>query len=171
MSSTFVDDIFADDLDSARKLRDELIKLLSSGGFPLKKWVSNHPQLVADLPEGDRLRPQWRDFGAYQPVRTLGIAWDPVKDEFWYRVPELPNCQWPSKRSILSVIARLRPPRLVESGDRDSKDPDTGHVTIGTGLGRQVTGRPSRKMDQFRETPTRNRTLTTSQVGRHVSFK
>ena len=68
------------------------------------------PDLVNDLPEGDRLRPQWRDFGGDQTVRTLGIAWDPIKDEFRYRVSELPSRESPSKRSALSVIARLFDP-------------------------------------------------------------
>ena len=110
--STYVDDIYegADNLDSARTLRDELSKLLSSGGFPLKKWVSNHRSLTDDLPQSDRLRPHWRDFCSNQPVKTLGIAWDPVEDEFRYRLPDLPKLESPSKRSTLSVIARLFDP-------------------------------------------------------------
>lgn len=59
LNDAYVDDILtgAPDLTSARILQVQLIQMLKSGGFHLRKWVSNHEHLLQDLPEEDRLRP------------------------------------------------------------------------------------------------------------------
>ena len=77
LRSTYVDDVLTgtDDLDAAFQLRDELIKLLKAGGFRLRKWVSNHPEFIEEIPRDERLRPNWEDFMNDEPVKTLGIAW------------------------------------------------------------------------------------------------
>ena len=89
--SVYVDDILtgSDDVASAKQLQNELTNLLKAGGFPLRKWVSNYPEIVCDLEEKDRLRPQWKDFSRDQPVKTLGVAWDRSSDEFCYRLRTL----------------------------------------------------------------------------------
>ena len=110
--STYVDDVFSggDDIHSTRELRDEIINLLESGGFPLRKWVANHPSLIEDLPNAAKLRPQWKDFGSEQPVKTLGLIWAPSKDEFKFTLPTTLEISRPTKRGVLSVIARLFDP-------------------------------------------------------------
>ncbi|KAJ8949758.1 hypothetical protein NQ318_005081, partial [Aromia moschata] len=49
---TFVDDIVSGSstLESACRLKQDLISLLSKGGFELRKWASNNPDLLTDLP-------------------------------------------------------------------------------------------------------------------------
>ena len=86
----YVDDILyeADDVATARQLRDEIIGLTDAGGFRLRKWSSSHPDVIDDLPEDLRLRPKWKDFSAKQPVKTLGVAWDPSSDELRYKLPQ-----------------------------------------------------------------------------------
>ena len=110
--STYVNDLFfgADDINSALRLRKEMIELLQCGGFPLRKLVANHPSLISDLPECDRLRPQWKDFMNNQPVRTLGLAWDPNEDMYRYKTPRIKESAAATKRAALSVIARLFDP-------------------------------------------------------------
>ncbi|XP_023248343.1 uncharacterized protein LOC111644036 [Copidosoma floridanum] len=80
----YVDDFLtgADDEDTARKRRDQLVQLLKAGGFVLKKWVSNTPSLLHDLKVEDLLRPSWLHFTTDGPVNELGIAWDPSADCF-----------------------------------------------------------------------------------------
>ena len=60
LSSSYVDDILygADDISTARQLRDELIGLTRAGGFRLHKWSSSHPQVLDDLHPDLRLRPE-----------------------------------------------------------------------------------------------------------------
>ena len=110
--SSYVDDILygADDVATARQLRDELIGLTEAGGFRLRKWSSSHPHVLDDLPETVCLRPEWRDFSAEQPVKTLGVAWDPSKDEIRYRSPQSVSPAATTKRTVLSVIARFFDP-------------------------------------------------------------
>ena len=109
---SYVDDILygADDVATARQLRDELIGLTEAGGFRLRKWSSSHPHVLDDLPKTVRLRPEWRDFSAEQPVKTLGVAWDPSKDEIRYRSSKSVSPAATTKRTVLSVIARFFDP-------------------------------------------------------------
>ena len=67
-----MDDILtgAPDVLAARKLRDELIQLLKAGGFPLRKWASNHSALIQGLDQEERLRPAWRDFQTEGPIQV-----------------------------------------------------------------------------------------------------
>lgn len=55
MESVYVDDICAcaTDLPSALCLQQELIQLLRKAGFELRKWASNHPQLLSAVPSTD----------------------------------------------------------------------------------------------------------------------
>ena len=88
--ATYVDDILtgASTVAEARHLRDELVLLLKAGGFPLRKWASNHPALMEDLDPAERLRPAWRDFQTDGPIQTLGVSWDPTTDHFRFRTPK-----------------------------------------------------------------------------------
>ena len=47
-----VDDVLfgTDDIDDAISLAQELSDLLIAGGFPLRKWSANHPDLLKHLP-------------------------------------------------------------------------------------------------------------------------
>ena len=111
-NDTYVDDIVtgADDTSAAVALRDELMSLLKSGGFPLRKWVSNDPQVLDGLPRADRLRPSWKDFKNEGPVNALGISWDPVQDQIRVTVPAIDSRRPVTKREVLSCIARLFDP-------------------------------------------------------------
>ncbi|UYV80225.1 hypothetical protein LAZ67_18002083 [Cordylochernes scorpioides] len=55
---TYVDDILtgAEDSESAILLREEHICLLQKGGFVLKKWTSNDPTILNQIPEDARLK-------------------------------------------------------------------------------------------------------------------
>ena len=111
LQSIYIDDVLTgtDNLDEAINLREELIELLGAGRFKLHKWISNHPDFSEKIPTDERLRSCWKDFGNDQPVKTLGIAWDPAEDEFRYRITDISKCA-DTKRSTLSVIAKIFDP-------------------------------------------------------------
>ncbi|XP_043474363.1 uncharacterized protein LOC122506314 [Leptopilina heterotoma] len=111
-NNVYVDDMFAGECDenAARQLRDELINLLKSAGMHLKKWISNHPSLLNDLPEADRLRPTWLNFKTENPVNALGIAWDPIQDQFCFKAPVIDLEYIPTKRKVLAAISKLFDP-------------------------------------------------------------
>ncbi|XP_058817668.1 uncharacterized protein LOC131680977 [Topomyia yanbarensis] len=88
--------------------------MTSNGGFRLRKWASNCPdvlngikeeELAIRLPEGIVLDPD-------PSIKTLGLTWMPVTDtlRFQFTIPNL-NTEVPlTKRCVLSVIATLFDP-------------------------------------------------------------
>lgn len=104
----YVDDILTstDTVESTIKLRDELIGLAKSGGFSLRKWVSNDLQVVQSLPESltniDLLKEN-------SEMNALGIQWDRINDDITYKIVENFD-ERNTKRTILSSIARLYDP-------------------------------------------------------------
>ncbi|XP_014208621.1 uncharacterized protein LOC106639492 [Copidosoma floridanum] len=110
MNERYADDILsgADDLETARQLRDQVIGLLRSGGFPLRKWVANDAELLADLTQEARLRPTWREISDAGLVSELGVSWDPASDTF--RLTSPAAREQDTKQSILAGIASLFDP-------------------------------------------------------------
>ncbi|XP_014208254.1 uncharacterized protein LOC106639253 [Copidosoma floridanum] len=106
----YVNDILsgADDVETARLRRDQLIGLMNAGCFPLKKWVSNEPDLLRDIPEDSRLRPTWRQISVDVFVSELGINWDPLIDCFHLTPPPM-RSQY-IKRSMLAALTSLFDP-------------------------------------------------------------
>lgn len=106
---TFVDDIVSGSqtLDGAKELQQQVVDVLAQGCFQLRKWSSNHDELLKDLPSDHRETPyRFEDSGDI--FKILGIEWNPSSDEFLYRVSNL-NKKF-TKRGILSDIARLYDP-------------------------------------------------------------
>lgn len=108
---TFMDDITAGapSVEQALKLKDDLVNLLNCGKFELRKWSSNSPEFLAELPvEHCQVLKSFCDESNQYTLKILGIQWDPVKDMFTYSASE-PNPKY-TKRAILSDIARLYDP-------------------------------------------------------------
>nr|XP_022908199.1 uncharacterized protein LOC111419605 [Onthophagus taurus] len=107
---TYVDDIVtgASSLMEACTLQSDLISLLRKGGFELKKWASNCPDLLQDVAETDLQKPISMDYGEFNCIMVFGLQWDPKRDLFTYSfTPIHKSC---TKRSILSDIARIYDP-------------------------------------------------------------
>ena len=108
LEELYVDDVLtgADNPSSARELRDQLINLFKAGGCGLKKWVSNDPLLLSDLPVEDRLRPTFMQLSTEGPVHERGILRDPHRDLFKF-IPPLSADKAPTKRIALAELARV----------------------------------------------------------------
>ena len=76
----------------------------------MKKWVCNTPKLLEDLPSEDRLRPDWMQFASEGPFTELGVAWDPYADQIRFIRPAQGKAPRPTKRRVLSEIAKLFDP-------------------------------------------------------------
>lgn len=103
----FVDDAMFGSctISEAQQIRDQLIHLLRSGGFNLRKWASNEPRLVEDLPEELR-NPLNFKFTETQTSKTLGLGWNPKNDEFILSpVLNSKKSLTSTKRQILSEIS------------------------------------------------------------------
>ncbi|XP_062558043.1 uncharacterized protein LOC134222915 [Armigeres subalbatus] len=85
---------------------------MKKGGFALRKWCSNRPEVLADIP-ADQLGTSLSITFQISPdekVKTLGITWEPGTDQlrFYYDVT-LSEQSW-TRRSILSAVAKLFDP-------------------------------------------------------------
>lgn len=112
-TSVYMDDICtgASTVEEALILRNELIAILKSGGYELRKWLSNSPHILKDLPGEDQQDPHLFEHPENPNLLSvLGIQYQPVQDSFTYRVKlDSPPKNW-TKRSILSTVARTFDP-------------------------------------------------------------
>ncbi|RLU21151.1 hypothetical protein DMN91_005524 [Ooceraea biroi] len=81
---------------------------MNRGGFPLRKWTVNAPELLADLAADQRERVD-QSIGKDDTLKVLGLSWTPNDDSFCFVLcSELITP--PTKRSILSFILKLYDP-------------------------------------------------------------
>uniref|UniRef100_A0A8D8M273 Integrase catalytic domain-containing protein n=1 Tax=Cacopsylla melanoneura TaxID=428564 RepID=A0A8D8M273_9HEMI len=102
---TYIDDICtgASSVQEAVRLKDELIAMLATAGFELRKWSCSHPDVLKGLPLDYLEKPHL--MGDIETIRVLGLQWDPRQDAFTYHVEALSQCD--TKRQVLSQIARI----------------------------------------------------------------
>lgn len=108
----YVDDVLtgADTITEAKALQAELITMLKSGGFNLRKWTSNNVQLIEELPADFKDSKSELLFAEKGSIKTLGVRWHPSSDHFGFSIT-FQGEQYPStKRTILSSIASLYDP-------------------------------------------------------------
>ncbi|XP_058808559.1 uncharacterized protein LOC131674079 [Phymastichus coffea] len=98
------------DLDTTENIRDQLIGLLAAGGFHLRKWVANDPALLEEISPDDRIRPSWVQLFAEGPVRELGVAWDPVEDNFKFGPGNPETSPRLTNRTALAELAGIFDP-------------------------------------------------------------
>lgn len=99
-------------LETALKLQENLINLMKSGGFNLRKWNSNYPELSQD--------PQKQDQGNYnfkltESTKTLGLHWNPNQDKIIFQSNINNKKTEDTKRSLLSDISKLFDPGVADT--------------------------------------------------------
>ncbi|XP_053686410.1 uncharacterized protein LOC128735951 [Sabethes cyaneus] len=105
----YVDDFLsgADTAESAIRIRREMSAMLSAAGFPLRKWASNSPEVLADIPTEDRAFAEYHDLQDDQSVSTLGLIWDPRSDVMRFKVQLPLPAPTLTKRKIMSYVAQI----------------------------------------------------------------
>lgn len=115
LQQCYIDDILcgASSKSEALKLKEQLIKLLNSGGFALHKWCANDRSLlsnVTEIKEIDGVDMSDANFSN----KVLGVAWFPNQDIFKVSVPKTEINQAShdniTKRVVLSKIAQMYDP-------------------------------------------------------------
>ena len=113
-SDFYIDDFVSgcQNLQSALQLQRELISLLRSGGFTLRKWCSNHPALLEAVPSEMRELKDPFQFNAEEGIKALGLAWYPATDKLVIVNRILPNetSRQATKREVTRVIASIYDP-------------------------------------------------------------
>lgn len=97
----------SDSLNIAMETKKELIIILKKHGFSLRKWSSNSPRLLKDIPYSDR--EVNLDFDESKSIKTLGLFWMPQADHFCVKA-NIDHCQVITKRSVTSELAKLFDP-------------------------------------------------------------
>ena len=68
-----------DNVETAKKLTNEMETILSNGNFRIKEWIYSHDKIAPDqdlLPTGMKT--------AHEKV--LGVVWNPITDNFYFKV-------------------------------------------------------------------------------------
>lgn len=108
----YVDDLLsgAYDIAQAVEIQRQLRKLSNLGGLNLRKWASNHDALLQAIPPSDREIKTSLLIEFDDTIKSLGIHWDPRKDEFTFQSTLEPSPITTTKRSMLSEISKLFDP-------------------------------------------------------------
>ncbi|XP_053685671.1 uncharacterized protein LOC128735203 [Sabethes cyaneus] len=108
----YVDDFIggAQTIEEAIQLRTELADLLSKGGFILRKWSSNKLAVLQGLDETQIATKSTVRFSPNETIKALGICWEPEADLLRFDSNVTSHVCSPTKRSILSNIAKLYDP-------------------------------------------------------------
>ena len=108
----YVDDVFfgADTIQEAKHLGAQLCEFLMAGGFPLRKWAANHPDLLSQFPVEWLAEEPVNDSLLSKNHPLLGLIWNSESDIFSFSAdfPEL--CHPISKRQVLSLLAKIYDP-------------------------------------------------------------
>ena len=110
-------EIYVDDvLSGGHTLTEALLKqidtreLLALGCFPLRKWLSNHLDVLIGISE-DSLAVDPKSFSdSSLDISVLGLSLHPVEDVFYFNLKEPDLSLNPKKRIVLSKIAKLFDP-------------------------------------------------------------
>lgn len=107
----YVDDLLsgADTLENAIEIQNQLLRILQAGGFNLRKWTSNHPDLTKNLPDESKTLESLQ-IKLDDSIKTLGISWNPKTDMFEFKVDLPKNQRICTKRTLLSEISKLFDP-------------------------------------------------------------
>ncbi|GFR00898.1 SCAN domain-containing protein 3 [Trichonephila clavata] len=97
----------ADDLESGRKLQEQLVSLLRGAGMELHKWSASNPLLLPDSMCQDKDL----SYSSSTETKTLGLLLKPQPDSFAFKIsPMTSNCDSlivTKKKSGISTIARI----------------------------------------------------------------
>ncbi|XP_066585563.1 uncharacterized protein [Prorops nasuta] len=89
--------------------RDELIKLLQTAGMELDKWTANDNALLPAM--DSQFAEIKKTIEQIDGIKTLGVQWLPMLDTFKFDSSSLQCFEHPpTKRTVLSIIARLFDP-------------------------------------------------------------
>lgn len=109
----YVDDLLsgADCIQAAKNLQTEIIRLLKSGGFSIRKWSSNCPELLTHISPENREVELPLSTDVNSTIKKLGLHWNPNSDHFKFTFKDSSNSSSnPTKRLVLSEIAKLFDP-------------------------------------------------------------
>ncbi|XP_073820218.1 uncharacterized protein [Musca autumnalis] len=90
--------------------REELVRILGSAGFALRKWTSNSKDMLRGLAREHLLNEDFLELGDKSSAKTLGIRWNASTDCFYFVMEKIRERSSYTKRQVLSIIAKIFDP-------------------------------------------------------------
>lgn len=110
----YVDDCMSGShsVESAIKLQKDFDALLKSGQFLLRKWASNEPMVVQNIPPENRAIKTSFEINMDESIKTLGLVWTPSVDElsFTIEMTSFHKNKSITKRQLLSDASKIFDP-------------------------------------------------------------
>ncbi|XP_058817780.1 uncharacterized protein LOC131681089 [Topomyia yanbarensis] len=109
---TYVDDVLSghDNHQLLSESCKQLMEMLKSAGFVLRKWASNDPAILSSIPQELWESAPQLEIDRSTAVKTLGLLWFPQTDMFKFKIPQLTALDVVTKRIVVSEMARLFDP-------------------------------------------------------------
>jgi hypothetical protein len=109
LNDFFMDDALtgANSIEETNQIREQLTRLLASGGFELRKFAANHDQLLPDLNNADS---HLINFDKNGDTKILGLWWNCRDDNLRYEVKSENPQSICTKRKVLSAIVKIYDP-------------------------------------------------------------
>lgn len=84
----YADDLLsgADCIDEDLEKQNQIIKLMQLGKFELRKWASNHPALLKNIPPNFAEMYIFLEMEQNNSLKILGLHWNPTSYNFFYKV-------------------------------------------------------------------------------------
>ncbi|XP_050293840.1 uncharacterized protein LOC126734311 [Anthonomus grandis grandis] len=108
----YFDDLLAGTFSSAEllQLQRDISFILESGGFKLRKWLSNRPELLPKFHVDNEISSGILQIGQTEQNKTLGIIWNAYSDTIHYSIKSFSGRGILTKRVILSVTSQIFDP-------------------------------------------------------------
>ena len=120
--------------DEAVDARDELIELLGKAGFKIRRWCSNRPKVLEDIPVEDRVANVNIEESELPCMKALGVQWNAEVDVFTFLL-KLPQDIKYTKRGFLKKLATLFDPLQMLAPFTVSQDGYAGDLATWIRLG------------------------------------
>ena len=108
----YMDDLMpsAPTVDDAKDIRKQLTELGDLAGFHIRKWISNEPDVIADIVEEDLASEIDLEKRELPTTKTLGVLWAATDDKFSFRHSlQLDGFEF-TKRNVLRRTASVYDP-------------------------------------------------------------
>nr|CAH7719202.1 unnamed protein product [Callosobruchus chinensis] len=112
----YVDDLLTavDSVDEAIFIYEQVSKVLRSGCFELRKWLSNSEEIMTFISSCNTSEHSVK-IGDKDVAKTLGLVWNSKEDNLSYRLIEFPQNIVITKRVMLSEISQIYDPLCLLS--------------------------------------------------------
>ena len=111
-NSCYMDDLMpsVETVETAKEMRQQLTELGDKAGFHIRKWISQKPEVIMDIPEADRATKVDLENKEFPVTKTLGVVWIVQEDKFSFSFVPPPDELVLTKRNVLKKTASIYDP-------------------------------------------------------------